>query len=130
MKKPPSIKKDAKGKSLKGNLKGAKHKTEAKKTDWLKLKKEKKQLKETRRAKKVNDDKLYSLIRQAKHTNEKLRRSDCAQQDRTKLTRTLHNRLEGLYNKIIFTHDMSRVIQCLIKHCEDDVRQAIFCEMK
>lgn len=126
MKKPSSIKKDSKGK----NSKVAKHKTATEKTDWLKLKKEKKELKKTRKAKKKNDDKLYNLVIQAKQTDEKLRRSDCTQQDRIKLTRTLHNRLEGFYNKIIFTHDMSRVIQCMIKHCEVDVRQAIFREVK
>lgn len=126
MKKPSSIKKDLKER----NSKMAKYKTTAKKTDWLKLRKEKKELKKTRKAKKLQDDKLYNLVLQAKQTYEKLRRSDCSQEHRMKLTRTLHNRLEGLYSKIIFTHDISRVIQCMIKHCESDVRQAILREIK
>lgn len=126
VKKPASIKKDSKGKSSKA----AEYKTTAEKTDWLKFKKEKKELKKTRKARKKNDDKLYDLVIHAKKANEKLRRSDCTQEDRIKLTRTLHNRLEGLYSKIIHTHDMSRVIQCMIKHCEVDVRQAIFHEIK
>ncbi|EFN79580.1 protein penguin [Harpegnathos saltator] len=126
VKKPPAMKKDSKKK----DSKAAKYKITSEKTDWLKLKKEKKELKKTRKVKKLNDDKLYNLILQAKQINEKLRRSDCTQEDRKKLTQTLHNRLEGLYSKIIFTHDMSRIIQCLIKHCEADVREAIFCEIK
>ncbi|XP_032674343.1 pumilio homolog 3 isoform X2 [Odontomachus brunneus] len=126
VKKLSSVNKDSKEKSPKA----VKHKTATEKTDWLKLKREKKELKKTRKAKKMNDDKLYNLVIQAKQINEKLRRSDCTQQDRIKLTRTLHNRLEGLYSKIIFTHDMSRVIQCMIKHCEGDIHQAIFREVK
>lgn len=83
-----------------------------------------------RRVKKLKDDKLYNLVIQAKKSYEKLRRFNCTQEDHTKLTRTLHNLLEGFYSKMIFTHDMSRVIQCIIKHCESDVRQAILREIK
>ncbi|XP_014479614.1 PREDICTED: pumilio domain-containing protein KIAA0020 [Dinoponera quadriceps] len=126
VKKPFPIKKDSKGKSSKAT----KHKTTTEKTDWLKLRKEKRELRKTRKAKKLNDDKLYKLVIQAKQINEKLRRSDCTEQDRIELTRKLHNCLGGLYGKIIFTHDMSRVVQCMIKHCEDDVRRAIFHEIK
>jgi len=38
--------------------------------------------------------------------------------------------LENHYSKIIFTHDMSRIVQCIIKYCETQVRQAIFQEIE
>ncbi|XP_011643245.1 protein penguin [Pogonomyrmex barbatus] len=101
-----------------------------KKTDWIKLKKEKKELREKRKAKKLNNDTIYDKVIQAKQISEKLRRSDCKPLNRTKLTQTLHQMLENYYSKVIFTHDLSRVVQCMIKYCETDIRQAILSELK
>lgn len=120
-----------KEKSSQGNnLQLAKNDGTTEKTDWLKLKKERKELREKRRAKKLKNDTVYDKIIQAKQISEKLRRSDCTPQDKIKLTRTLHEMLEKHYSTVIFTHDMSRVIQCMIKHCEADLRQAILREIK
>ncbi|RLU18102.1 hypothetical protein DMN91_010345 [Ooceraea biroi] len=119
-------KKNSKGK----DCKVAKHNETKEKKDWLKLKKEKKELREKRKAKKVNDETVYDKIVQAKQISEKLRRSDCKLQDRLTLTRTLHEMLETHYSKVMFSHDMSRVVQCIVKHCEMDTRQAICHEMK
>lgn len=116
--------------SKKNNAELVKDNTTTEKTDWLKLKKERKELREKRRAKKVNNDTVYDKIIQAKKISEKLRRSDCVLQERVKLTQTLHKMLETHYNKVIFTHDMSRVIQCIIKYCETDIRQSIVREIK
>jgi len=112
------------------NLKLKKNEVIAKKTDWLQLKKEKKELRQKRKAKRLNNDAVYDKIIQAKQISEKLRRSNCKHVDRVKLTQTLHDMLENHYNKVIFTHDMSRVIQCIIKYCETHVRQAIFQEIE
>ncbi|KAL6433434.1 hypothetical protein ACFW04_006523 [Cataglyphis niger] len=120
----PKIKEDSK------NFQLAKNDATTEKTDWLKLKKERKELRQKRRAKKLNNDTVYDKIIQAKQISEKLRRSDCTTQDRINFTRTLHEMLEKHYSKVIFTHDMSRVVQCMIKHCEADVRKAIFHEIK
>lgn len=111
------------------NLRLAKNVT-TEKTDWLKLKKERKELKQKRKAKKLKNDTVYDKIIQAKQISEKLRRSDCTPQDRVKLTQSLHELLEKHYIKVIFTHDMSRVVQCMIKYCEADLRQVIFHEIK
>lgn len=124
----PKVEKEENSKG--NNLQLAKNDATTEKTDWLKLKKERKELRQKRRAKKLNNDTVYDKIIQAKQISEKLRRSDCTSQDRIKLTRTLHKMLEKDYSKVIFTHDMSRVIQYLIKHCEADVRKAIFHEIK
>ncbi|KYM81867.1 hypothetical protein ALC53_07659 [Atta colombica] len=105
-------------------------KSTTKKTDWLQLKKEKKELREKRKAKKLNNDAVFDKIIRAKQINEKLRRSDCKSVDRVTLTKTLHNMLKNHYNKVIFTHDMSRVVQCIIKNCEAHVLQAISQEIK
>ncbi|XP_011865614.1 PREDICTED: pumilio domain-containing protein KIAA0020 homolog isoform X1 [Vollenhovia emeryi] len=100
------------------------------KTDWVKLKKEKKELRQKRKAKRLNDDVVFDKIVQAKRIGEKLRRSDCKSTDRVTLTRTLHGMLENHYGKVIFAHDMSRVVQCMIKYCDEHTRQAIFRETK
>lgn len=117
---------NSKGKSFQS----ARNNATTEKTDWLKLKRERKELRQKRRAKKLKNDTVYDKIIQAKQISEKLRRLDCTPQDRIKLTRTLHETLKKHYSNVIFTHDMSRVIQYMIKYCEADVRQAIFHEIK
>lgn len=108
--------------------KGSNHYSENEKPDWLKVRKEKKELKEKRKAKRLTD--LYDIVTKAKQISEKLRRSDCTPQNRTNLIQKLHQLLQTHYNKLIFTHDISRIIQCMIKHCETDIRQAICYELK
>lgn len=76
------------------------------------------------------NDIAYNKLIDAKRINENLRRSKCDQHERVKLTKSLHSILEGHYNKVIFTHDMSRVIQCVIKYCDANIRLAIFQEIK
>jgi len=117
---------NSKGKSVQS----ARNNAITEKTDWLKLKKERKELRQKRRAKKLNNDTVLDKIKQAKQISEKLRRLDCTPQDQIKLTRTLHEMLKNHYSNVIFTHDMSRIIQCMIKYCEANVRQAIFHEIK
>ncbi|XP_071555152.1 pumilio homolog 3 [Temnothorax nylanderi] len=111
------------------NLKSEKKAT-TEKTDWVQLKKEKKELKQKRKAKRLNDDVVFDKVIQAKQISEKLRRSDCKSVNRVTLTQTLHNMLEKHYSKVIFTHDMSRVVQCMIKYCEEHIRRAICHEIK
>ncbi|XP_012532471.1 pumilio homolog 3 [Monomorium pharaonis] len=107
-----------------------KNKATVEKTNWLQLKKEKKELKQKRKARRLNDDAMYNKIIQAKQISEKLRRSDCKSDNRVTLTLALHEMLENHYSKVIFTHDMSRVIQCMIKYSEAHIQQAILREIK
>ncbi|XP_012280907.1 pumilio homolog 3 [Orussus abietinus] len=98
------------------------------KPDWLQLKKEKKELKEKRRLKRHTD--TYDVSVKAKKIGEKLRRSDCTLEERQNLTSKLYELLTGQCNKIVFTHDMSRIIQWLIKYSDSEIRQAILTELK
>lgn len=98
------------------------------KPDWLEFKKKKKELKETRRAKRLTN--VYDVSVKAKKISEKLRRSDCTDIERKKLILKVHSLLETHYNKMIFTHDMSRIIQWLLKYGDLNIRLAIFGELK
>lgn len=118
------------GKNAKRDSSKSEKKAITEKTDWLQLKKEKKELRQKRKAKRLNDDVIFDKILQAKQISEKLRRSDCKSVDRVALSHTLHNMLQNHYSKVIFTHDMSRVVQCMIKYCEEHIRRAVFQEIK
>ncbi|KAI4472464.1 hypothetical protein M0802_016798 [Mischocyttarus mexicanus] len=98
------------------------------KEDWQKLKKQKKDLREKRRERKLMD--LYEINIRVKKISEKLRRSDCKLIEKKNLSEEIHNLLKSHYNKVIFTHDISRIVQLIIKYCEPDTRNAIFNELK
>lgn len=99
-----------------------------KKPNWLEFKKKKKELKEKRLAKRFNN--IYDLSVALKQLGEKLRRSDCSKLERKKLILKAHDLLKTNYNRIIFTHDMSRIVQCILKYCDAEIRQVIFEELK
>lgn len=98
------------------------------KPDWQKLKQEKKDLKEKRKVKKLEN--VYDIAVKAKKIEEKLRRGDCSKKEQSELTTTLFTLLKGQFEKLIFTHDMSRTIQWLIKFSTPDQKQEIFNEVK
>lgn len=98
------------------------------KVDWIDFKKKKKALKEQRKVKKLTD--VYEITVQAKKIAEKLRLLECATEERLKLASELHELLKGHYSKFILTHDMSRVIQWLIKYSNAQIRQAIKSELE
>lgn len=98
------------------------------KPDWTQLKKEKKDLKEKRKAQRLSD--TYSISIKVKQISEKLRRADCSENDRKNLIQEAHGLLKGHYDKMIFTHDISRIIQWMLKYAVQEIRTAIFCELK
>lgn len=98
------------------------------KPDWREFKKEKKELKEKRKSKKLST--VYDVYVKAKQLSEKLRRADCSAEDRDKLTVQLYKLFEGNFNKLVLTHDMSRVIQWIIKYANPQIRQSIINEIK
>ena len=112
------------------NEKNVQHptKTDGEKPDWSEFKKEKKELKEKRKAKRLTV--VYESSVKAKMIGEKLRRADCSAADRKKYSKKMYELLKGNLNKAIFTHDMSRVVQWLIKYCEADIRKEIVTELK
>lgn len=104
------------------------NKNSIEKPNWMEFKKQKKELKEKYKAKRLND--IYNITITAKQFSEKFRRSDCSKLERKKLILKTHNILKNNYNRIILTHDMSRIIQWILKYCDAKIRQAIFQELK
>lgn len=98
------------------------------KVDWLDFKKKKKALKAQRKVKKLTD--AYDISVQAKKIGEKLRVLESSSEDRLRLSTELHELLKGHYKKFILTHDMSRVIQWLIKYSNAEIRQSIKSEVE
>lgn len=98
------------------------------KPNWLEFKKKKKELKEKYKAKRLTN--IYDISLQVKQIGEKLRRSDTTKLDRKQLTTKAHDLLKNNYNRVILTHDLSRVVQWMFKYSEADLRQAIFNELK
>ncbi|KOX74489.1 Protein penguin [Melipona quadrifasciata] len=98
------------------------------KPNWLEFKKKKKELKEKRLAKRFSN--IYDLSIAVKQLGEKLRRSDCSKLERKKLILKAHDLIKTNYNRIIFTHDMSRIVQWILKYCDAEIRQVIFEELK
>lgn len=116
----------------KNNNQMEKHKTSnqnsTEKPNWVEFKKQKKELKEKYKAKRFSD--IYELSIEAKRIGEKLRRSDCSALERKKLIAKAHDLLKGNYNKVVLTHDMSRIVQWLYKYSDSMIRQNIFKELQ
>lgn len=98
------------------------------KPDWTQVKREKKELKEKYKAKRLND--FYNVSIMTKQIGEKLRRSDCKPLERKKLILKAHDLLQSHYSRVILTHDMSRIVQWMIKCSDSEMRQTIFNELK
>ncbi|XP_053994995.1 protein penguin [Hylaeus volcanicus] len=98
------------------------------KPNWLEIKKQKKELKEKYKAKKLND--IYDISVRVKQIGEKLRRADCKKLERKKLIKQAHELLRNHYNKIILTHDMSRIVQWMFKYSDSEIRTVIFNELE
>ncbi|XP_063981300.1 pumilio homolog 3 [Diachasmimorpha longicaudata] len=97
------------------------------KPDWKALKEEKKQLKEKRKIKRLDDS--YDVALKVKKLGERLRQANCTGKEREEITNQLFELLKGSLKKFIFTHDISRIIQWLIKFCTPEIRQSIVEEL-
>ncbi|XP_068978904.1 protein penguin isoform X2 [Bombus flavifrons] len=98
------------------------------KPNWQEFKKKKKEIREKYKAKRFSN--IYDISIVTKQLGEKLRRVDCSKLERKKLILKAHDLLKTSYNKIIFTHDMSRIIQWIFKYSDVEIRQAISKELK
>ncbi|KAK0167031.1 hypothetical protein PV327_004480 [Microctonus hyperodae] len=98
------------------------------KPDWKVFKKEKKELREKRKSKKLNE--VYDVSVKAKQIGEKLREANCTPAEREKLCSQLFTLFNGNFNKLVFTHDMSRIVQWLLKYCDEKIRQSIVDEIQ
>lgn len=95
------------------------------KTDWNDLKAKKKELKTLRKKQKVKDEKLYELSVQAKQLYEKLKCK--ATTNKLELCSELHGLLKAgnAYPKLVHSHDIARVVQCLLKYSEAGIKKEI-----
>ncbi|XP_014222554.1 pumilio homolog 3 [Trichogramma pretiosum] len=109
-------------------IKKEKETAENEKPNWLEYKKEQKELREKRRAKKLDD--AYDIVIQAKKIGEKIRRAELPKDEQAKLTKQLHDLLKTHYLKMIFMHDLSRVIQWQIKYSNPDIQLEIVTEIR
>ncbi|XP_018902804.2 pumilio homolog 3 [Bemisia tabaci] len=96
------------------------------KPNWSSVKKDKKELLKIRKA---HDSSNYELSVSAKKIWEKVRRTDCPKDERSTLIKELHKLLAGKMKSVIFSHDMARIVQWLLKLGSEEIRQAIFDEL-
>lgn len=102
--------------------------TSTEKPNWPEFKKQRKELKEKRKAKKLTN--IYEITTRAKQIGEKLRRSDCSPEERSKSIAEMHEMLKSHYSKVVFAHDMSRIVQWLIRYSSSEIRLAVLNELK
>lgn len=119
-------KKFQKGKEAAGNKKQPQFKTKADgKTDWNDVKLKKKDLRAQRKKQKAKDTTLYELSVQAKQLYEKLKCKTTT--NKNDLCTELHGLLKtgNAYAKLVLSHDIARVVQCLLKYSQAEIRKDI-----
>ncbi|XP_058997576.1 pumilio homolog 3 isoform X1 [Mustela lutreola] len=99
----------------------------AKKPKWDDLKKQKKELKQSRQ---LSDKTNYDIVVRAKQIWEILRRKDCDKEKRVKLMSDLQKLIQGKIKTIAFAHDSTRVIQCYIQYGTEEQRKQAFEELQ
>jgi pumilio family protein 6 len=98
------------------------------KPNWIEYKKQQKELRDKRRAKKLED--VYDISIKAKKIGEELRRIKVSPNIKEKLSKTLYDIIQNKYAKLIYSHDISRVIQWQLKYCHSDLQLAVVEELK
>ncbi|XP_063703678.1 protein penguin [Culicoides brevitarsis] len=126
--KKPFNKFGAKGKKFQKDFKpkGQQFKTKADgKTDWADVKLKKKDLRAQRKKQKAKDASLYELSVQAKQLYEKLKCKTTP--NKHELCTELHSLLKkgDAYAKLVLSHDIARVVQCLLKYSQGEIRKEI-----
>ncbi|XP_061713689.1 protein penguin [Cydia pomonella] len=115
---------------VKGNFgKGANNKfvkdqNSGEKPKWSEMKKEKKQLRLVRRKAKTSAE-VFEIANKAKLLAAQIQRKVVKPDFRLSTCKELHTLLKGQYKAIALTHDLSRVIQVLLKHSAEDIRNEI-----
>jgi len=132
---PKKMKKDKLNKKIKDKkLFKKKDKKDEEKKPFEKLDKEQtreKQKKEKaeRKAKKLQPA-VFDIGVQAKKIWEEVRKEDCPEQKKEKLTKDLHVLVKGNIKKIIFAHDTVRVVECLMALGSEEIRNELYEELK
>ncbi|KAJ0177030.1 hypothetical protein K1T71_007039 [Dendrolimus kikuchii] len=94
------------------------------KPKWSDMKKEKKQLRLVRRKAKATAE-VFEISHKAKLLAAQIQRKVVKEDFRVNSCKELHGLLKGQYKSIALTHDLSRVIQVLLKHSPEDIRNEI-----
>lgn len=101
---------------------------ETEKPDWNEIKKQRKEMKKKRKEQKLKD--FYPKHSQVLKLSEKLRRDDLPLEERKDTCEKIHLLLKGTYNQTVNTHDISRVIQWLLKLSSQEIRDEILRELE
>ncbi|XP_069694458.1 protein penguin [Periplaneta americana] len=97
-----------------------------KKPNWTEFKKKKKELRKTRKEQKCS---VFDLTEKSKKLWERVRRNDCPAEQRQKLTAEIHKLLKNNLQKVVYSHDLSRVVQWLLKIGTPDIRAEVIEEL-
>lgn len=95
-----------------------------------KVKPEHMKKKDRKNMRKMTESDHYEIANRSKALWNELRRMDLPREKRIELSNELYNMVEGKAKSMIFAHDTSRVIQCLIKYGTQEHKNAIFEELK
>lgn len=98
------------------------------KPKWAEMKKEKKQLRTVRRKAKITAE-VFEISHKAKLLAAQIQRKVVKSDFKINSCKELHNMLKGQYKSIALTHDLSRVIQVLLKHSPEDIINEITKEL-
>ncbi|CAG5051892.1 unnamed protein product [Parnassius apollo] len=104
--------------------KSSKEQEQTEKPKWAEMKKEKKNLRLIRRKAKATAE-IFEISHKAKLLSAQIQRKVVKQDFKLKACKELHCLLKGQYKSIALTHDLSRVIQVLLKHSSEDIKNGI-----
>ncbi|XP_022114022.2 protein penguin [Pieris rapae] len=113
----PGFKKDFKGKISKDG-------DQKEKPKWSEMKKEKKTLRLERRKAKATVE-IFEISHKAKLLSAQIQRKVVKQDFRDNSCNELHGLLKNQYKSIALTHDLSRVIQVLLKYGSEEIKKDI-----
>ncbi|XP_066999423.2 pumilio homolog 3 isoform X2 [Anabrus simplex] len=97
------------------------------KPDWKDLKKKAKEMTKKRKEQKHSQ---YDITVKAKKLWEQVRRDDCPPEKAIQLTTELYGLLKNQLVKMVYVHDMARIVQWLLKLGAPVIRDAITEELK
>ncbi|KAL0892791.1 hypothetical protein ABMA27_014492 [Loxostege sticticalis] len=112
----------------KANGKFSKESGKDEKPVWSEMKKEKKELRLARRKAKATAE-VFEVSHKAKLLSAQIQRKVVKAEFRASSCKELHNLLKGHYKSIALTHDLSRVIQVLLKYASDEIKNEIIEEL-
>jgi len=82
-----------------------------------------------RKAKKQQQE-VFDIGVQAKKIWEEVRKEDCPEEKKSKLTTELHSLVKGNIKKIIFAHDTVRVVEFLMALGTPEIKEELYLELK